>query len=275
MQDQFLQVGSVRTCYWSAGTAGPPVLLLHPMGACKEHWQGTIPGLARSHRVYAVDLPGFGLTDKPPVSYSLPYFTQFICDLLSRLNLDHVDLIGASLGGAIAVSVAIQHPDRVNKLVLADIPGLGKAVHPMLRLGTIPILGDFLTRPSRQNSRMVEKSCIYNPQMIDEQRIELGYQRSILPGAQAALASTSRALMNVRGVRDSVIRPIVDGLATITAPTLIIWGENDPVVPVALAQVAKERIPHSELLIFPQCGHVPYIDCLDKFNTAVSEFLDR
>ncbi len=275
LQDQYVQVGSVNTCYWSAGGQGIPVLLLHGLGGCKENWRCNIESLAKSHRVSAVDLPGFGLSEKPPVRYSSAYFTQFMCDWMDQMDVARATLIGNSLGGGIALNLTIQHPERVDKLVLVDSGGLGKGITPLLPLSTLPLLGDLLVRPSRWHSRRVRRSCLHNPHLIDEQEVELHYQRSILPGALAALRSATQEFVDLGGVRDSVVRSIVDRLPTIAVPTLIIWGRQDRVLPVSEAQMASERIPHAELMIFEECGHVPQIECADKFNAAVLEFLDE
>ncbi len=275
LQDHYVKVGPINTCYWSLGSEGTAVLLLHGLGGCKENWRCNISSLAGSHQVYAVDLVGFGLTDKPLATYSLPYFTQFIHDLMDALNIARASLIGNSLGAGIALNYVLHHPDRVNKLVLVDSGGLGKACHPMLRLMTLPILGELLKRPGRQGARQVGQLCFHNPQLIAEEDVELHYQRSLLPGAQAALLSTARALIDLGGARDSVVRPIVDGLHTIAAPTLIIWGKEDRVLPVSHAQVAKEHIPNAQILVFEQCGHTPQMECPDKFNAAVLGFLAK
>ncbi len=273
LQDQYVKVGSINTCYWSLGDKGTVVLLLHGLGGCKENWRCNISSLAGSHQVYAVDLVGSGLTDKPSVTYSLTYFAQFIHDFMNELNIARASLIGNSLGGAIALYYALHHPDRIDKLVLVDSGGLGKACHPMLRLVTLPIVGELLKRPGRRDARRVAQLCFYNPLLIADEDVELQYQRSLLPGAKEAILSIVRAAIDLRGVRESLVRPIVDGLRTITAPTLIVWGKEDRVLPVAQAQVAKEHIPNAQVLILDHCGHVPQKECPDRFNQAVLEFL--
>lgn len=273
LQDQYVKVGSINTCYWSMGREGTVVLLLHGLGGSKENWRCNIQSLAGSHQVYAVDLVGFGLTDKPSASHSPAYFTQFIDDLMTALNIARATLIGNSLGGAIVLNYALHHSDRVDKLVLVDSALLGRACHPMLRLVTLPIVGELLKRPGRRDARQVAQACFYNPRLIADEDVEVYYQRSLLPGAKEALLSIVRASVDVRGFRESLVRPIVDSLRTITTPTLIIWGKEDRVVPVSQAQVAKDKIPNAEILIFEQCGHTPQMECPDKFNAAVLEFL--
>ncbi len=275
LQDQFVKVGSINTCYWSSGSEGSTVLLLHGLGASKENWRCSIGSLARSHRVYAVDLVGFGLTDKPSAPYSLAYFTQFIHDLMDKLDLARSSLIGNSLGGAIALKYALCHPNRVDKLVLADSGGLGRACHPFLRLVAFPLLYRISLRQGRRRARRTMQLCYHNPRLIADEDVQVMYQRLLLPGAQEALFTTTQAFIDFRGMRDSVVRPIVDHLHTIAAPTLIIWGKQDRVAPLALARVAQERIPNARLLVIEQCGHIPQLECPDEFNAAVLELLDK
>ncbi len=275
LKDQFIKVGSINTCYWSAGSKGPAVLLLHGLGGAKENWKENLECLAKSYQVYALDLPGYGLTDKPSVTYTLPYFTQFLHDFMDRVNVARSSLVGNSLGGVIALDYTIHHPDRIDKLVLVDPACLGTACHPMLRLGTLPILGELSARPGRERSRRVARFVTYNPRLIPEERVEQHYRRSILPGAQEAFLSTARSFIDLRGFRKSVVQPLAEGLPTIAAPTLIIWGKEDRLVPVSQAEAAKERIPNVQLLIFEECGHAPQLEHPDQFNAAVSAFLGR
>jgi 4,5:9,10-diseco-3-hydroxy-5,9,17-trioxoandrosta-1(10),2-diene-4-oate hydrolase len=249
------------------------VILVHGIGGSVEAWRLNIGALAEHYRVYALDLVGSGQTDKPSVSYSLPYLAQFVNDFLGTQNIDRACLIGHSLGGGVTLQFAIQFPDKVEKLVLVNSAGLGKDVHLMFRLPTLPFIGEWLSRPSRKGTAKFLKECYHDPALVTDELVEFSYQRAAQPGAQQSFLSTVRTLGSLRGLRDDVLCSVVDNLNNIAVPTLIIWGQQDNILPVAHAQVAADKIPNAQLHIFDQCGHCPPEECPDRFNELVLEFL--
>ena len=147
VQDQYVQVGQYNTRFQTQGNGGSNVILIHGLGGYLEHWQQNIESLADRHRVYALDLVGFGRSDKPEADYCLPFFARFVRDFMDCQGIERATLVGNSLGGSIALQFAIDFPSRVEKLVLVDSAGLGKDVTIFLRLVTLPLLGERLTRP--------------------------------------------------------------------------------------------------------------------------------
>jgi pimeloyl-ACP methyl ester carboxylesterase len=274
-QDQYIKVGQINTRFWTAGDEGTIVMLIHGIGDSVETWILNIIALAQHHRVYAIDLVGFGRSDKPKVPYSLSYGAQFVSDFMEAQHIDKASLVGNSMGGGVALQFAIQFPDKVEKLVLADSAGLGKELAPFFRLFTLPLIGECLTRPSRKGTAWLLKELVYDPAMITDELVETCYQLAVLPRAQKSFLSALRAGVNLCGMRTKVVRSIVDNLATITAPTLIIWGRQDRVFPLTHAYVAQGRIPDAELHIFDPCGHAPHFELPEEFNALVLEFLAR
>ena len=272
-QDQYIKVGQINTRFWALGDRGTPLVLIHGIGASVEDWIFNIHALAEQHRVYALDLVGFGYSDKPAVQYTATYQAQFVKDFMEAQNIDHANLIGHSMGAGIALQFVIDFPHMVQKLVLVDSAGLGKELYLPFRLCTLPLLGEWLTRPSRKGTAQLLNDVVYDPALVTDDWVELGYQLSALPGAQGPILSALRSGCNLRGMRDDVVRDIVDNLAGITAPTLIIWGRQDAIIPVAYAQVAQQGIPNSRLHIFDRCGHIPQREHPDEFNTLVLDFL--
>jgi pimeloyl-ACP methyl ester carboxylesterase len=179
------------------------------------------------------------------------------------------------MGGGVALQFAIQFPAKVEKLVLANSAGLGRKLAFFLRLVTLPLIGELLTRPSRKGTVWSLKQCVYDPTVLSEELIESSYNLAALPKAQKNFLSTLRACSNLRGQRSDSILSIVDNLASITAPTLIIWGQQGRILPAAHAHVARGRIPKAELHILNSCGHLPQLECSEEFNTLVLEFLAR
>ncbi|MBN1888142.1 MAG: alpha/beta fold hydrolase [Thermoflexales bacterium] len=273
LADQYIQIGQIRTRFWAMGDTGPAVVLVHGLGRYVEDWQPTIHVLARRHRVYALDLAGSGRSDKPPPPYSFPGLVQFVADFIQAHHIERASLVGHSLGGSLALHYAIQFPNRVEKLVLVNSAGLGKQVRPSLKLSTLPFIGERLTRPSRKGISESLKRSVHDPALVTDEWIELCYRQATLPGAHRAMLATARALVDLSGVRDDVVRPVLDNLAHITAPTLIVWGRQDPSLPVAHADVAAKRMPNAHLHVFDACRHFTQLEHPQAFNALLGEFL--
>jgi pimeloyl-ACP methyl ester carboxylesterase len=272
-QDQYVQVGQIHTRFWTLGDEGTTVVLVHGIGSSMEDWIHNIHALAERHRVYAMDLVGSGRSDKPAAPYSFPYFAQFVHDFLQSQNVDRLNLVGNSMGGGIALQFALQFPDQVDRLVLVDSAGLGRELTLSFRLPTLPLVGEWLTRPSRKAAAQLLHEALYDPALITDELVDFQYQLSALPGAQGAILSILRQNVTLRGLQDHAWRSIVNNLRNITAPTLVIWGQQDRIIPVAHAQVARDRIPNVRLHIIDRCGHMPQLEHPDEFNALVLEFL--
>jgi len=275
LKDQYIQVRNIKTRYWALGDGKSTVILIHGFGGYMENWENNIAALAQGRRVYALDLPGCGHSDKPQARFSIPYFTQFVKDFMIVQDVDKAALIGLSMGGAIVLQFALQYPHQVEKMVLADSAGLGKDVWINFRIGSLPILGELFGRPSRQGSAQFFKQLFYNQDLITDHMIEEGYEMSSLPGAQRCMLNTLRTSCNIWGVKGNVIRPILDHLEEIDVPTLVIWGAQDRLLSVAHAYVAAKRVPNARLHIFDPCGHMPNIERAQEFNALVIDFLSN
>jgi pimeloyl-ACP methyl ester carboxylesterase len=271
--DRYIKVDSINTRYWSAGTQGSPVILLHGGGSSIEIWEQNIQALAQDHRVFAFDMVGTGLSDKPAVAYSLDYQLQFLKAFLDTLDIQVASLIGNSMGGSIALKFALESPERVSNLGLISSFGLGQEIDIADRLlAAFPAIAKRIP-PSRRGVRMVLNSCVYDPKSVPESWIELNYQRFNLPGQKEALISLLVANLDFWGVRREVFSPLVHHLDRIKIPTLIIWGKQDSIVPVAHAYVASQKIVNSQLSVFERCGHWAQVEYPEKFNRLVLEFL--
>jgi len=274
-QDQYTQVGSINTRYWSLGDQGTTVILLHSGGASVEFWWYNITALAQYHRVYAVDMVGSGRSDKPSVTYSLTYQAQFIKDFMDTCSIRCASLVGNSMGGGAALQFALMFPERLAKLVLVNSFGLGQRIDIFSRLGTLPFVDKIsrVLRPSRASVALLLKTVVYDQSVITDEWFERIYQLAVLPGALTALVRLSRTNLNVFGIRSEVFRPILHQLSEITVPTLVIWGKDDPVLPIAHAYVAVQGLANACLHIFERCGHYPQIEHTEEFNQLVLEFL--
>jgi len=273
LKDQYIQVEDIRTRYWAVGDGEKCVVLIHALGGFIEHWECNIAALSKNQRVYAPDLVGFGRSETQDVPYSIPYLADFVQRFMHVQGIDRATLIGESMGGGIALRFALRYPQQVEKLVLASFVGVGKEAALILRMLTLPVVGELLTLPNRKMSEITVRQLFHNQKEVPESLIKKAYEIYSLPGIQRCYLRTLRATMNLGGVRSEVYRPILDHLGEIQAPTLVIWGAQDKILPVAHAHTAVNRLPNARLHIFDQCKHIPNIEHAEAFNTLVNDFL--
>jgi pimeloyl-ACP methyl ester carboxylesterase len=256
---------------------GPPVVHLHGTNTSSlSHLM--LPGRTPGFRSYLVDRPGCGLSD--PDSFRPEDFREyavgFVGDVLDALGLDAAHLVGASGGGIWATWYALAQPERVRGLVmLGSVPTLpGSRVPPPMRLAVTPGVGDLLGRAVKPGRRMLlkmmasmgeAKTIVRYPDLLD----------SLVAGARDPVATQAnlaelRALISPRGVRTSM-RLNREDLRRLAVPTLMIWGDRDPVVPLAQARALAAEIPHARLEVLP-AGHVPQLGNPDRVAALLEEF---
>lgn len=270
--DCYTQVNDLKIRYWRLGTQGSAIVLVHGIGSAIETWALNVEALAQQHQVYALDLVGSGRSDKPLTSYSLVALAEFVKGFADVMGLDRLSLIGSSMGGGIALQFALLYPQQIEKLVLVNSLGLGQEVSWSLRLANLPLVDRFY-KPTRSSTALTLKQAVENQALITDEWIDRFYDLLRLPGAPEALIAQIRTNIDWWGVRGEVYQPIVDRLSTITAPTLVVWGKQDQILPVAHAQVAMQQLPSARLQLFDPCGHWSHFERAAKFNHLVSEFL--
>ena len=273
-EDQYIKVDGINTRFWSMGDEGSDVILIHGIGGYVEMWENNIEILSRNHHVYALDLVGFGRSDKPDVPYSFPLLSKFVLDFMEALKIDRASLVGNSMGGGISLQIAINSPDKVDKLVLVNSAGLGKELTILFRLASLSVIGWLLSRPSKKGVARILKECVYDPAVVTDDFAERGYRIASLPGAHKAFLKTLRSSVNLGGLTEKVLNTFFDDLHNIQAPALVIWGQQDRILPVAHASTAEGKIPNTETHIFDPCGHMPQIERPREFNTLVRDFLN-
>lgn len=274
-QDEYVKVGKIKSRYWVQGSQGSTVILIHGIGAMVESWVSNIEALSQKHRVYAIDLVGFGRSDKPSVDYSLPFFAQFVKDFMEVQNIDRASLVGWSLGGGVSMQCAIQFPEKLDKLIIVDSIGFGRETFWMFRLSSIPWIGKILSRPSKKGTALLLKACVFDHTLITDEIVDLYYQFAALPGGHAAFLATVRSLANFLGTfKKEVVQAFQDNLGTMTIPTLIIWGKQDRLLPAKHASIAESWIPNARDHLINDCGHCPQMEHPEEFNTQVLAFLN-
>ncbi len=272
-EDRYIKIGNSKIRYWALGNKGTPVILIHGLGASADIWMYNVEALAKQHQVYALDLVGFGRSDKPGPSFSPFDYTSFLDDFINALNIDRVSLVGQSLGGGIALHYAIQFPKKVDKMVLVDNAGLGKEVSWTLRLISLPLMGELFSHPSRRGIEIFFKLAVLNRALVTKDFVELYYDIFSQPGFQQYFLRILRQIVNICGAREEILGPIMNNLQKITQPVLIIWGAQDRVLPLKHAYCAKEKLRNAKLKIMEGCGHIPFFERSDEFNRAVLAFL--
>jgi pimeloyl-ACP methyl ester carboxylesterase len=268
----FALVDGVRVHYQEAGAKdSPPVLLIHGFTASNFVWNDCLlPIAAAGFRVIAPDLVGFGFSDKPKEGeYTIDAQARMIVALMNHLGIESATLVGSSYGGAVAATCALDYGERVERLVLVDavINDYARS-RPLLRLAALPLMGDLIT-PLMLGSRKLIHSQMrkgYAPEnmhLFDEERMTAHHRPLLAANTQRAALRTLRR-WNAGRIEQEAHR--------IEQPTLLIWGEDDPEIPVAHGHTLSEQIPDSRLLIFRHCGHMPMEEYPRAFTEAVTDF---
>ncbi len=274
--DRMIRIGTVNTRYWMEGE-GSPVILIHGLSNSIEDWLLNFQVIAGQHRVYALDLIGHGKTDKPlSASYTITYLARFIKDFMDALNIKCAHLVGHSLGGAIALTVARNYPSYCNKLVLVDSAGLAQECSIVLRLASVPSLGEFLAsllmQGDLQKRISMQRKSWPDPEIVPDEMIQLKYAATLWKDISKTYFKTLRAFVNVRGMKKSVFTPIAESIPSLANPILVVWGEQDDMLPVSQAQIIIGKAQHAQIEIFENCKHDPMIENPQRFNQLAIEF---
>jgi pimeloyl-ACP methyl ester carboxylesterase len=273
-EDRYIDVGTFRTRYWKAGSAGSAVVLLAGIGCSVLEWQRNIAALATSHRVYAFDMLGHGLTDKPQKDcYIIADLARFTLGFLAAQGEDSAHLVGSSLGGRIALECARLAPARVKSMVLAGPAGIGRETALTMRLASVPVLGELMPYPSRMGMRILWRPAFYDPLLVTNDFVEAKYALALAPGAHPAVLKTLRNFVSFTGFRIEHVAALQAVMRTMQQPTLIIWGRQDKLVPLDHARILEAKLPRSRTIVLEECGHLPQLEQPRQFNAAVSDFL--
>jgi len=272
---QFRTIHGYRRAFVHAGR-GPALLLIHGIGDSSETWRPLIPSLARNHTVIAPDLLGHGHSDKPRADYSVAAYANAMRDLLTVLDVERVTIIGHSLGGGVAMQFAYQYPERCERLVLVASGGIGREVHPLLRLASSPLAPVLLPL---LRLRAVRATGLNGLRVLQRLDTPLGRDADqllrvfdALPDAiaQRAFVRTLRAGIDWRGQHITMLDRCY--LAR-DVPTLIVWGTRDAVLPYAHARMAHAAMPGSLLSSFDGAGHFPHHFDRERFLRVLHDFL--
>ena len=265
--DDMLSLDGWRLHVRDSGPRGAPaVVLIHGFGASLQTWDAWAGVLERTHRVVRFDLPGSGLSEPDPAhDYTDARSLQLLIALMDRLGLARASIVGHSIGGRIAFTFAARHPERVDRLVLVDPDGFASPGFAYGRAPEVPKLLQamrwVLPKPVL---RMNLVPAYSDPAFLDDDLVTRYHDLLLAPGARQAMLDRMRQTVLVDP------RPL---LARIEAPTLLVWGERDAMIPFANSADYVRAIPHARLLAVPGVGHLPQEEAGAASAQAVADFL--
>ena len=270
-EDRFVRIGEVNFHYREYPAAGRDVFLLHGFASSTYSWEATAPLLhEQGFHVWALDMKGFGWSDKPEgADYSLLALMEEVNLWLDEMEIENVVFVGNSLGGAIGVLMALEHPEKVGSLVLIDSGGYPKAKPLVINAAQIPCSGCwmdlfFSRRAVEWNLRRV----YHHGDRVDDEVVDAYYDRLRTRHALDAQISLARS------IDFTLFETYTRRVPEIRAPTLIIWGENDRWIPLECGYYFRRDIPNSRLVVIPECGHVPQEEYPEVTASLIVDFIE-
>ena len=256
----------IRTNYHDLGS-GHPLLMIHGSGpgvSAWANWRLVMPELAGQARVIAPDMVGFGFTERPAGQrYDMDAWVAQAVGLLDALGIDRTDLVGNSFGGALALAIAIRHPQRVRRLVLMGSVGVPFEITP----GLDAVWG---YTPSFENMRAIMDYFAWDRSLVNDELAQLRYEASIRPGFQESFAAMFPAprqrWVEAMASREADIRALPH-------ETLVIHGRDDRVIPLLTSLTLADWISRAQLHVFGRCGHWTQIEHAARFARLVGDFL--
>lgn len=260
----FVELEGARVRYVDRGE-GSPVVLVHGFASSLGNWDPVLPELAKHHRVIALDLKGFGWTDRPAGDYSPAAQARIVLGLLDRLGVDRAAFVGHSWGSSVVLAAALAAPKRVERIALYDAYVFEEQLPTFFTMARAPGVGEALFElfyKERADERIT--LAFHDPDFVTEEFVEYVSAMLDRPGTVAA------ALAAVRGMRLSELQ---SRYRTITTPTLLLWGREDVVAPVAVGERLAREMPGAKLVVYPRCGHFPMLEARASSNRDLLAFL--
>jgi pimeloyl-ACP methyl ester carboxylesterase len=273
---QFMEVEGLQVHYRDEGNKNDtlPLVLIHGTGASLHTWEGWIQALKADHRIITLDLPAYGLTGPNQTgNYSMKYYTQFLDAFLNKLNVSKFILGGNSLGGSITWQYALVFPTKVAKMILVDAGGYpmqSKSVPIAFRLAAIPILSAILKNVTpRSIAENSLKNVYVNDEKVTPALVDRYLELTLREGNRKAFID--RIKMHDFGEKDINYLKI----NTLSIPTLVLWGAQDGLIPISVAEHFHTDLPHDTLVILENLGHTPMEEEPKKTVNVVKEFLSK
>lgn len=264
---KFAQAGKHKIHYVEAGT-GDPVICLHGGGPGATGWSNfkqNLPALSQHFRTMLVDLPQYGRSDKPVIEGGrITFWARAMREFLDDLGLEKAHFVGNSMGGGTSLKVAIDYPERVDRLVLMGSAGHGDSLFTPTPTEGIKLLRSYYQDPSPERMRRLIELFVYDHSKITDSLVQERYAASVDP-------EILELRQRERGV--AAAEDLTADLGKVRARTLIVWGADDRFVPLDNALVFLRRIKGSQLHVFSQCGHWAQAEHAEEFDRLVTDFL--
>lgn len=261
----FKQVAGARVHYTDSQTSGPAVVLVHGFGSQMRVWDALATELSRTHRVIALDLKGFGWTDRPEGDYSPQAEADLVWALLDELGVERTSIVAHSWGSSVALQMALSKPERARRMVLMDAWVYEDQLPAAITWSRAPAVGE-LIYGLWYDQRTEDKLALafYDKRFVTQEMVEAVEKRNKLPGTKAA------ALAAVRGQRYADVEA---SYSHVEQPILLIWGREDRVSHLWYGERLDRQLPNSRLMVLPRCGHFPMIEAHTESSRAVLQFL--
>jgi pimeloyl-ACP methyl ester carboxylesterase len=256
--------------------SGEPLLLIHGFGASTYSWRFVTPALAKQHRVIALDLKGFGASPKPErADYSAHEQVNLAASFVRKHDVGGMTLVGHSFGGAVALLLALALATdaryRPKRLILIDTAAYPQRLPFFMRVLRNPLLGRLagMLLPDRVQVRHVLKLAYYDDTRIPDEAVTVYAKALGMPGGRTALRLAAAHLV------PPDIDEITARFSRIDIPTLIVWGRQDAIVPLAVGERLHWNIPASKMVVIDRCGHIPHEECPEAALRVVLDFLNE
>lgn len=266
--EKYAEVDGIRLCYQDMGH-GPVVVIVPGLSTLADYWYLTIPELAKHFRVIAIDLPGFGKSDKPDASYELAWINERVLAFLDQMNVQRFSVVGGSMGGHLALMLALDHPDRVERVIMMGSTGAWPQPGPIMS-GAIKLVWSdaIIMNHLRANWPAIYEKIIRHPTPTTDRifRYQMAIRADLDKYRPEGVAS-SRALCSI--FRTSCR----SRLSEVKVPILLVWGEYDEIHPLHDAEYMRDHIPGARLEVIPDAAHEAMIDQPARFIAVVVPFL--
>ncbi|MCW2752855.1 MAG: hypothetical protein JWQ32_266 [Marmoricola sp.] len=279
-----LRVGGAPLRVRVSGPAdGVPILLIHGIARSLEDWTETQDLLARTHRVISTDLPGFGFSRKGRERPGLPAFGRAMAELLDAAGVtEPVHVMGNSLGGGVAMTLAVSHPGRVASLTLVNSIGFGAEVNisplPMTygALASLPGLRGTFGPRARAAGAQTIRDLFFDPALATTEQLQHAGKLARQPDFRATFLGTAATLgAPVVGLRTGWRRVLLARVAASGIPVLVVWGDADKILPPRQLDAAKAALPHARTHLFANTGHMPQVEQATAFAELVAAFVEE
>ena len=260
----YVELEGSRIHYLEAGE-GPAVVLIHGFASSMDAWNTVIEPLSQHRRVIALDLKGFGYSDRAPGDYSPAAQARIVNALMEHVGAQTFEVVAHSWGASVALKLALQEPEKVDKLALYDAWVYYEQLPTFFQWARAPFLGDMMFALwYRERPQDKIAGAFYDPRFVTQELVDTVEADLSIPGVTAA------ALEAVRG---QTYEDWQHQYKTIEQPTLLLWGENDAVTRLEFGERLARDLPNAELVIYPQCGHFPMIEAAKQSTRDLLEFL--